>query len=163
MQLPNRQFLTGLITEIKNATGIDRVYTIPPKKTAYTYIYLSEDEYTEEGSKTSFIFNGTILVEVVAKGIDDIDSIITSIEQIGDFLNNDTPFFIDDDFIIRELGTEQVFRNTEGSDDGRIETANIRMRFKIEQPTRYDPNTRLRDSFINSLTHIYANDNLITT
>jgi len=163
MQLPNRQFLTGLITEIKSVTGIDRVYTIPPKKTAYTYIYLSEDEYTEEGSKTSFIFNGTILVEVVAKGIDDIDSIITSIEQIGDFLNNDTPFFIDDDFIIRELGTEQVFRNTEGSDDGRIETANIRMRFKIEKPTRYDPNTRLRDSFINSLTHMYANDNLITT
>lgn len=125
--------LTALVPALATATG-KNVYTRMPKAigAVYPYIYISDIYMTEDGSKTSDVFDYDVLVQVIYQDSDSLIPLYDDMDKVVSIINHSTPFALSGGYKINkiELGSsnETEFKTETGTQNVGL----IRLLFNIE-------------------------------
>jgi len=125
--------LAALVPALATVTG-KNVYTRMPKAigAVYPYIYISDIYMTEDGSKTSDVFDYDVLVQVIYQDVDSLIPLYDDMDKVVSIINHSTPFALSGGHKINkiELGSsnETEFQTETGTQNVGL----IRLLFNIE-------------------------------
>ena len=133
-----KELIKALITALKTALGTSiKIYTKVPKgdfsnPVAFPFVYITDIEDSEDGTKSQFIYDYRLTIEIVYSGLSDKAVIWETANKVKGIFNNCVPFALGDDLQI--MKTEMT--GTSESEDliGSMEVDVIRVgvNFTIE-------------------------------
>lgn len=127
---------TSLITALKTAvdaksTGLT-FYTKVPKDVSYPYIWVAEIFDTEDGDKSTFMYQYEITLHITYSNITDKTAMWTAVDKIKQIINNNVPFSLTGNFAIMEctlIDTDEIEDLVDSMD---VDTTIIRINFMIQ-------------------------------
>lgn len=125
--------LTALVPALKTATGRN-VYTRAPKaaNVVYPYIYVGDIYMTENGPKTSDVFDYDVLIQVIYQDIDDLGVLFTDMDNVLSIVNHSTPFALTGGYKIRKVELLSSSDTEFQTETGTQNVGLIRLLFNIE-------------------------------
>jgi len=131
MNYPESALITGLITAINTKLPLRTVYTIPPKDSPYPYIYLSQTDMQEIGSKAGFIYRFEPLIQVIHKDLSSLTDLLSDMQEIHEIITNGADITVSG-YTVIEMNLIMTNRTTELYDWGRLDIGLIRTRIDLE-------------------------------
>ena len=131
MNYPESALITGLITAINTKLPLRTVYTIPPKDSPYPYIYLSQTDMQEIGSKAGYIYRFEPLIQVIHSNLSSLSDLISDMQKIHEIITNGADITVSG-YTVIEMNLIMTNRTTELYDWGRIDIGLIRTRIDLE-------------------------------
>lgn len=126
--------LTGLVPALSSATGLN-VYTRMPKAAniVYPHIYISDIYQEEIGSKTDFVYQLDVLVQVVYQDVDDLGVMFGKMDNVLSIVNNGvTPFVLTSPYVIEECSLNNSSTTEFQTETGTQNVGLIRLNFIIK-------------------------------
>jgi len=126
--------LTGLVPALATATGLN-VYTRIPKaaNVTYPYVYIAEIYQEEIGSKTEFVYQLDVLVQVVYHDVDSLVGLFGKIDNVLSIAKNGVaPFSLTSPYAIEECSLIQSTTTELETDTGVQNIGLIRLNFTIK-------------------------------
>ena len=131
MNYPESALITGLITAINTKLPLRTVYTIPPKDSPYPYIYLSQTDMQEIGSKAGFIYRFEPLIQVIHSNLSSLSDLLSDMQEIHEIITNGADISVSG-YTVIEMNLIMTNRTTELYDWGRLDIGLIRTRIDLE-------------------------------
>jgi hypothetical protein len=131
MNYPESALITGLITAINTKLPLRTVYTIPPKDSPYPYIYLSQTDMQEIGSKAGFIYRFEPLIQVIHSNLSSLSDLLSDMQEIHEIITNGADITVSG-YTVIEMNLIMTNRTTELYDWGRLDIGLIRTRIDLE-------------------------------
>jgi len=131
MNYPESALIIGLITAINTKLPLRTVYTIPPKDSPYPYIYLSQTDMQEIGSKAGYIYRFEPLVQVIHKDLSSLSDLLSDMQEIHEIITNGADITVSG-YTVIEMNLIMTNRTTELYDWGRLDIGLIRTRIDLE-------------------------------
>jgi len=131
MNYPESALITGLIAAINTKLPLRTVYTIPPKDSPYPYIYLSQTDMQEIGSKAGYIYRFEPLVQVIHKDLSSLSDLLSDMQEIHEIITNGADITVSG-YTVIEMNLIMTNRTTELYDWGRLDIGLIRTRIDLE-------------------------------
>ena len=131
MNYPESALITGLIAAINTKLSQRTVYTIPPKDSPYPYIYISQTDMQEIGSKAGFIYRFEPLIQVIHKDLSSLTDLLSDMQEIHEIITNGADITVAG-YTVIEMNLIMTNRNTEQYDWGRLDIGLIRTRIDLE-------------------------------
>ena len=131
MNYPESALITGLITAINTKLPLRTVYTIPPKDSPYPYIYLSQTDMQEIGSKAGFIYRFEPLIQVIHSNLSSLTDLLSDMQEIHEIITNGADITVSG-YTVIEMNLIMTNRTTELYDWGRLDIGLIRTRIDLE-------------------------------
>ena len=131
MNYPESALITGLITAINTKLPARTVYTIPPKDSPYPYIYLSQTDMQEIGSKAGYIYRFEPLIQVIHKDLSSLTDLLSDMQEIHEIITNGADITVSG-YTVIEMNLIMTNRTTELYDWGRLDIGLIRTRIDLE-------------------------------
>ena len=131
MNYPESALITGLITAINTKLPLRTVYTIPPKDSPYPYIYLSQTDMQEIGSKAGYIYRFEPLIQVIHSNLSSLSDLISDMQKIHEIITNGADITVSG-YTVIEMNLIMTNRTTELYDWGRLDIGLIRTRIDLE-------------------------------
>ena len=131
MNYPESALITGLITAINTKLPSRTVYTIPPKDSPYPYIYLSQTDMQEIGSKAGYIYRFEPLIQVIHSNLSSLSDLLSDMQEIHEIITNGADITVPG-YTVIEMNLIMTNRTTELYDWGRLDIGLIRTRIDSE-------------------------------
>lgn len=131
MNYPESALITGLIAAINAKLSQRTVYTIPPKDSPYPYIYLSQTDMQEIGSKAGFIYRFEPLIQVIHSNLSSLSDLLSDMQEIHEIITNGADITVSG-YTVIEMNLIMTNRTTELYDWGRLDIGLIRTRIDLE-------------------------------
>ena len=131
MNYPESALITGLKAAINTKLPLRTVYTIPPKDSPYPYIYLSQTDMQEIGSKAGFIYRFEPLIQVIHSNLSSLSDLISDMQKIHEIITNGADITVSG-YTVIEMNLIMTNRTTELYDWGRLDIGLIRTRIDLE-------------------------------
>ena len=131
MNYPESALITGLITAINTKLPARTVYTIHPKDSPYPYIYLSQTDMQEIGSKAGYIYRFEPLIQVIHKDLSSLTDLLSDMQEIHEIITNGADITVSG-YTVIEMNLIMTNRTTELYDWGRLDIGLIRTRIDLE-------------------------------
>jgi len=131
MNYPESALITGLITAINTKLPLRTVYTIPPKDSPYPYIYLSQTDMQEIGSKAGYIYRFEPLIQVIHSNLSSLSDLLSDMQEIHEIITNGADISVSG-YTVIEMNLIMTNRTTELYDWGRLDIGLIRTRIDLE-------------------------------
>ena len=131
MNYPESALITGLITAINTKLPLRTVYTIPPKDTPYPYIYLSQTDMQEIGSKAGYIYRFEPLIQVIHSNLSSLSDLLSDMQEIHEIITNGADITVSG-YTVIEMNLIMTNRTTELYEWGRLDIGLIRTRIDLE-------------------------------
>ena len=131
MNYPESALITGLIAAINTKLPARTVYTIPPKDTPYPYIYLSQTDMQEIGSKAGYIYRFEPLIQVIHSNLSSLTDLLSDMQEIHEIITNGADITVSG-YTVIEMNLIMTNRTTELYDWGRLDVGLIRTRIDLE-------------------------------
>lgn len=126
--------LTGLVPALATATGLN-VYTRIPKaaNVTYPYVYISDIYQEEIGSKTEFVYQLDVLVQIVYQDVDSLTGLFGKMDNVLSIINNGVaPFALTSPYKIEECSLNSSTTTEFQTDTGTQNVGLIRILFTIK-------------------------------
>lgn len=126
--------LTGLVPALATATGLN-VYTRIPKAAGvtYPYIYIAEIYQEEFGSKTEYIYDLDVAVQVVYQDTDSLVGLFGKMDSVLSIVKNGvSPFALTSPYSIVECNLNSSTTTEFQTETGTQNVGLIRLNFTIK-------------------------------
>ena len=131
MNYPESALITGLTAAINAKLPSRTVYTIPPEDTPYPYIYLSQTDMQEIGSKAGYIYRFEPLIQVIHSNLSSLSDLLSDMQEIHEIITNGADITVSG-YTVIEMNLIMTNRTTELYDWGRLDIGLIRTRIDLE-------------------------------
>lgn len=125
--------LAALVPALATATGRN-VYTRIPKAVGavYPYIYISDIYMSEDGPKTSDVFDYDVLIQVIYQDVDSLVALYSDMNNVLSIANHSTPFALTGGYKIRKVELLNSNDTEFQTETGTQNVGLIRLLFNIE-------------------------------
>lgn len=130
MNYPEKALLTALVSDIGTRITGRTVSTIPPKDTDYPYVWISQTDMQEIGSKKGFIYRFEPLIQVIHKDITSLENLLSDMNAIHQLIKNGADLTVSG-YTVIAVELISTNRMTELYEWGRLEIGLIRPRIDL--------------------------------
>lgn len=126
--------LTSLVPAIATATG-KQCYTRIPKaaNVTYPYIYISDIYQSETGSKTSYIYELDVLVQIVYQDVSSLTGLFADMDNVLSLVKNGVaPFALSGGYVVMSCELNSSTTTEFETETGTENIGLIRMLFNIQ-------------------------------